>query len=140
MKRVHVLPFPPSSNTYWRHYAQPLRGGKHMVKVLISKKGREFRSQVISEVGICKPLTGKLLVRMELFLPDRRRRDVDNYSKALLDALTHCKVWEDDSQIYRLEIQKWDFDNIHASVGEPGTVRVSIEEIAAIPSQAGLGL
>ena len=138
--KTYILPFPPSVNTYWRHYAQPLKGGKHMVKVLISKRGRDFRHQVEDSIGEEEPLTGKLRVNMDLFLPDRRQRDVDNYSKAVLDALTHCRVWKDDSQIYQLHITKWDMDGLHPSVGESGTVRVTIEEYAAIPTQQGLGM
>ena len=36
-----------------------------------------------------KPLTGKLVVDVEVFPPDNRRRDIDNVQKALLDALEH---------------------------------------------------
>lgn len=32
------------------------------------------------------------------FPPDARRRDIDNYNKALFDALTHAGIWEDDSR------------------------------------------
>jgi crossover junction endodeoxyribonuclease RusA len=38
--------------------------------------------------------------------PDRRRRDLDNAMKALLDALGHGGVYEDDGQIDRLEIER----------------------------------
>jgi len=38
-----------------------------------------------------------------LFMPDKRRRDIDNYNKILLDSLTGI-VWEDDSQIDILTI------------------------------------
>ena len=36
----------------------------------------------------------------------RRRRDLDNILKSLLDSLTHAGVWEDDSQITDLRIRK----------------------------------
>ncbi|MGP1938918.1 RusA family crossover junction endodeoxyribonuclease, partial [Citrobacter freundii] len=32
-------------------------------------------------------------------------RDIDNYNKALFDALTHAGVWEDDSQIKRMLVE-----------------------------------
>jgi len=35
--------------------------------------------------------------------PDRRVRDCDNYWKALLDAMTAGRVWDDDSRV-RLQI------------------------------------
>jgi crossover junction endodeoxyribonuclease RusA len=39
---------------------------------------------------------------MNLYPPDKRTRDIDNYSKALFDALTHANFWIDDSQIKKL--------------------------------------
>lgn len=92
-----VLPFPPSVNTYYRSIS---RGGH--ATAIISASGRAFRGVVKSAVGFVHPdrrLTGRLSVTVELFPPDRRRRDIDNYIKALLDAITHAGVWEDDSQI-----------------------------------------
>jgi Holliday junction resolvase RusA-like endonuclease len=39
------------------------------------------------------------------FPPDARRRDIDNYNKALFDALTHAGIWEDDSQVQRMLVE-----------------------------------
>lgn len=44
-------------------------------------------------------LTGRLQVWVEAWMPDRRKRDLDNIKKALLDSMTHAGVYEDDSQI-----------------------------------------
>ena len=38
--------------------------------------------------------------------PDRRRRDMDNYNKGLLDALTHAGIYPDDSDIDDLRVQR----------------------------------
>ena len=51
-------------------------------------------------------LTGPLRVEIEVYPPDRRRRDIDNVQKALLDALEHGGAYRDDSQIVELTIEK----------------------------------
>ena len=40
--------------------------------------------------------------------PDRRRRDLDNILKALLDSIVHAGVIEDDSQIDEIQITRGD--------------------------------
>jgi len=40
-------------------------------------------------------------------MPDRRRRDLDNLLKSLLDAITHAGIWDDDSQVKHLEIREF---------------------------------
>ena len=96
------LPFPPSVNQAWR--AIP-RGGKAVN--ILSQRGRAFRAEVKRQLGFRPaPLRGPLAVFVDLFPPDRRRRDVDNYAKALLDALTHAGIYEDDSQIEHLTLNR----------------------------------
>lgn len=98
---VLELPFPPSVNTYWR---------KTGWRTLLSAKARTFRLAVGSAVVVARaggqipksPLDGRLVAELTLYPPDRRTRDVDNYAKGVLDALTHARVWHDDSQLDRL--------------------------------------
>lgn len=89
------LPFPPSIN----HYYYNTRGGGKR----IGAKGNQFRACVMAHVKTGYPghetLTGRLRVWVECHVPDRRRRDLDNIKKALLDALTHAGIYDDDSQI-----------------------------------------
>jgi crossover junction endodeoxyribonuclease RusA len=92
------LPWPPTVNTYWRN----VNG-----RVLISAKGREYRQAVASQVLIqrgAKHFDYALQVTIEAFRPDRRRRDLDNLLKAILDSLTHAGVMEDDCLIVDLRI------------------------------------
>ncbi len=86
------LPYPPSINTYWR------RAG---ARIHISKNGIRFRERVIHILRPLdlEPLRGPVWVTVEVFPPDKRRRDIDNLQKALFDALKHGGVYEDDSQI-----------------------------------------
>jgi len=115
-----TLPFPPSTNTYWRSIG---RG-----RVIISKRGREYREEVvyacIVERGAINPapMEGRLVVSIEAFAPDKRRRDLDNMLKAVLDALEHAKIYENDSQIDDLRI-------VRMPSGKPGKIVISVEEI-----------
>ena len=67
------------------------------------------------------PLNEKILVTVILAPPDNRVRDVDNYMKCLLDALTQAGVWVDDSQIDQLLIYR-------ATKLSKGAVYIRIEE------------
>lgn len=95
------LPYPPSVNHYWRHY----RG-----RTVISDEGRAFRKAVgaaLAAAGV-RPLDGPLAVAVEVYPPDRRRRDIDNLQKSLVDALEHGGAFHDDAQIVWLLTEKAD--------------------------------
>jgi len=93
------LPYPPSVNHYWRRVG---------ARTLISREGRRFRRSVCARLAVRKaqPMTGRVAVHVTAHPPDRRRRDLDNAMKALLDALAHGGVYEDDGQIDRIEIER----------------------------------
>lgn len=95
------LPWPPSTNHYWRHVGR---------SVLISKEGRMYRMHVAAVVRPIVAHTGRLLARLDVRLvarpPSLQRIDLDNRLKAALDACTHAGLWEDDSQIDRLVIER----------------------------------
>lgn len=93
------LPYPPSVNHYWRRVG---------ARTLISRGGRAFRQAVCSILAAhgIRPLDGALVVEVAVYPPDRRRRDIDNLQKALLDALGHGGAYHDDSQIARLIIER----------------------------------
>ena len=99
------MPWPPSVNTYWRHTLI-----KGQVRTLLSKKGRQYRKQAAAEMlaqGVTfANLKGRIAVQLKAYPPDRRDRDLDNLPKSILDALTHAKVWADDSQVDDLRITR----------------------------------
>ena len=112
------LPWPPSVNTYWR---SP-NTGKLAGRTLISERGRIYRREVALIVARADgPIApeGRLDVALSVFPPDRRRRDLDNLPKAILDALVHSGVIEDDSLIDRLLVER-------GSVCPAGKVRAFI--------------
>lgn len=119
MITILTLPYPPSLNRYYR-YVTRLR------RVLISTEGREYRESVRDALRAAKAdgletFSGRLRVSVHISPPDRRRRDLDNVLKALLDSLTHAGVWLDDSQIDVLEIRRLGPERL-------GRVRVAISE------------
>ena len=108
------LPFPPSVNHLWRRVG---------TRTLLSRRGRAFRQEVcvLLRGRRLKPLDGPLEIFIDVYPPDRRRRDVDNVQKALLDALAHGGAYHDDSQIARLTIER-------QAVVPGGKVHVYIQE------------
>ena len=111
-----ALPWPPTVNTYWRH----VNG-----RVIVSSAGRAYREEVAWLVRAARAnlgLEGPLKMEAVFHPPDRRRRDIDNLCKGLLDALQEGGVYKDDSQIRDLRLM----------MKEPapcGGVKVGIEEI-----------
>ena len=109
-----TLPFPPSMNTYWRNF----RG-----RTILSPKGREFKAAVadyVVEYRVPKLGDSKLRISMVLFPRDKRKIDIDNRIKCVLDALQDAGVFNDDFQVDELSIVR----------GKPikgGAIRVLIE-------------
>lgn len=90
---------PPSVNTYWRR-------GRYAT--YLSPKGREFKNNVAKELEKYnfKKTDERLFVDIELNFKGKRKRDIDNYCKAILDSLNDI-VWYDDEQIDILKIKKF---------------------------------
>jgi len=113
---VLSLPFPPSMNTYWRTF----RG-----MTVLSKQGREFKAAVadyVVEYRVPKLGDSKLRISMVLFPRDKRKIDIDNRIKAVLDALQDAGVFNDDFQVDELSI-------VRGKTIKGGAIRVLIEQI-----------
>jgi crossover junction endodeoxyribonuclease RusA len=109
-----VIPYPPSVNSIWRQY----RG-----RTILSKEYRDYKTMVARLLGV-NPVPTKARIRICIYayMPDRRRRDLDNLTKVTIDILTHAGVWMDDEQIDDLRI-------IRAGIDKPGRLEIEIEEI-----------
>lgn len=113
------LPYPPSANHYW--------GVKGKIR-FVGKKGIEFRQNVkiIALQHTQSPLNERLHMEVYLYPPDKRKRDVDNVLKPLLDALEHANVYENDSQIDKLCVTRME-------VAKEGYCEVVIQELIYSP-------
>jgi crossover junction endodeoxyribonuclease RusA len=113
-----ILPWPPSANNYIRH------AGKFHYKTPAAKA---FIKGVADEVLMkrsAKRLTSRLNVAIDLHQPDKRKVDIDNRIKPLLDALQSASVYLDDEQIDSLAVTR-------CKAIKGGCVRVTIEEVGA---------
>ena len=76
----------------------------------IGRKGIEYRADVFSRAyehqGTFKD--GLVDVSIKAYPPDKRVRDLDNILKALLDSLSNVKIFENDFQVNRLSIERFE--------------------------------
>ena len=106
------LPMPPSVNDYW-HKAVRRAKGKSYVHVYLSARAVKFRSEVIAQVadiaqrnGSIRTHNGRIRAVVTLHGTDKRSYDIDNRGKGLFDALTHARVYKDDSQIDEMIVRR----------------------------------
>lgn len=89
-----VFPVPPSVNHYLRNYHKTPE-----TKAFIEE------CQLIARGRVDKPLEGELVVVLDvpLYGSKGHRRDIDNFSKVLFDAMNGI-LWHDDSQISEMHV------------------------------------
>ena len=94
------LPYPPSVNSYWKANGH---------RRYISPAGVMFTEEVSFIVKNKKPRTfGDTTVGIIIKIHPRSKRkfDLDNTLKAILDALMKAGMYDDDSQIEYIEITR----------------------------------
>lgn len=115
------LPYPPSINHYY---------GRAGNRVYMKPAGVTFREHVmwlIKQKNL-QAVDGRLCVVMVVCPPDRRARDLDNVTKAVLDSLQHAGVYKNDSQIDELTVRR-------GSIVEGGRCEVMIGVLDAEQKQ-----
>jgi crossover junction endodeoxyribonuclease RusA len=75
-------------------------------RILISKKGREFKDQVNEIIKQYDKVEGKVKMSITYYFKDKRCRDIDNYQKTLIDCMKNVVI-EDDDLIYELNLKKY---------------------------------
>ena len=115
------LTYPPSVNDYYKKWCQG-----PAVRVAVDKPGMAYRAEVLryklQNLHNPKPIKGRVSVEIQLWKPDRRKRDIDNPLKCLFDALTYAQVWLDDEQVDVLLMHK-------CGVEAPGKTIVILREL-----------
>lgn len=109
------LPYPPSVNHYYMHTANG---------VILSATGKSYRRDVALLLHRYRDTCGRTLrltLTINVFPPDKRKRDLDNICKATLDALQYARVFEDDCQIDMLTV-------IRRNVIKGGKIAIWISE------------
>lgn len=111
-----ILPFPPSLNSLYRHSG-------HIT--YMSKKGKAYKQEVLEIVADMHPdhviMEGRLEVAIDVYPPDRRKRDLDNCLKIVLDSLEKL-VYTNDNQIDNIRLRR-------QAVTKPGYIEIYILEI-----------
>lgn len=100
-----VLGFPPSVNSRWQ-------GGGTFTHT--TKQTKNFESDSFYRIVFQRnqkkipraTIQGPVALLIYLRPPDRKLRDIDNYIKAICDALTIGRVWTDDNQVKSL-LPQW---------------------------------
>lgn len=105
MARDHLtirLPWPPSVN----HYYTPQRRGPQHLKAGLSETAKKYRELAVAMIwqqhGRCTPTEWRLTCRIVLHPPSSIDRDLDNFSKGIMDAMQHAGIYKNDAQIDRL--------------------------------------
>jgi crossover junction endodeoxyribonuclease RusA len=95
-----TLPYPPSVNNYWH------ASGKRRY---ISPAGKKFTEEVFAVVkqsGYKSFGEIKLAISVMIHPRSKRKFDLDNTLKAILDALMKAGMYDDDSQFEFIEIAR----------------------------------
>lgn len=126
-----TLPYPISSNRYWR----PVPIGKH-ITIVPTKEAKAYKDDVgwrLKAAGVHKPITGRVAIDVKLYPHrpldwERRARldpmgwsdtvqciDLDNANKVLLDALKGVAI-DDDKWVRRITAERMEPDGREACI------------------------
>ena len=98
-----VLTNPPPLNHIYRYTN---RG------VYKTHKAKAWQEEAAWEIKLSKPghFKGEVTVKVEIYPPDKRRRDIDSSLKLLLDAIQDSGAIDDDYQVAELIVRRMEPD------------------------------
>lgn len=110
------LPWPPSANRYWRYWNK---------KVTVSDEAKKYKKCVkqLYYTWPVKHIEGRLGIDIIAFPPDKRQRDLDNLLKITLDSLESTGLYDNDSQIDKIIIER-------GEVIKGGCLQICVSEIS----------
>lgn len=95
MREIYLeLPIPPSLN---QCYPTDKRTGRRYASPALKKFKRDCGYIITPEYQV--DFRGSICITYVWHFKDRRRRDINNFTKAVDDVLTYYKVYKDDCQI-----------------------------------------
>lgn len=97
---IKELPYPLSVN----HYYERGRNGT----VYVSQKGKAYKYAVGFTLNGYLQIKGKVKLHVDVYPPDKRKRDLDNINKCLLDSLEESGIIEDDYNIEYFSMKRCD--------------------------------
>lgn len=87
-----------SVNSIWK---------KHANGIYLTASVRKFRTDMYYLTRQAHKFgDAKVEVTLRLRAPDRRKYDLDNMTKSIIDALQFCQIFNDDSQVVVLHAEK----------------------------------
>jgi len=107
---VLTIPYPPTVNHY-----------KRIGRTITTKRGKIVQTRVNTDAtkrfyyevwalsrGKVKESLGEALIKLKLdiYPPDKRKRDIDNIIKPTIDSLMNSGLFNDDSQICLLVVTR----------------------------------
>ena len=120
------LPYPPSVNHY-KKVGRPSvsKNGYWYTPMVNTTETKVYYWQVFMKIkskGLESFGDAKIYVEVDVYPPDKRKRDLDGILKVLLDSMQKGGLYDDDHQICRLLVTRM-------SIIEHGKVVVRIKEL-----------
>jgi crossover junction endodeoxyribonuclease RusA len=103
-----ILPFPPSVNEHLASFVFRNKKGRYQARQIATKKWRDYLQTAAWELikQNRNNFKGEVSVEIQVYPPDKRRRDLDNIVKAVFDSLTQSGTVEDDFYINKHSVER----------------------------------